>query len=199
MARLADIADLNAALDEEFGETDEKKLRLLELASGVVQREARQSFVRKDNDSQVLWLGTGSRSIWLPERPVLAVDSVSIHEPNAAPYPTSVFRWYPWGEIRYSVGFWPEAVTVVYDHGYDVIPADVRMVTCGVVSRILDNVERNVQDAIDAFAQSHGSAEWLTAEDKRILSTYRPKVFSVPIKTVGQRVPWDYGVVGNAG
>jgi hypothetical protein len=198
MTKLATVADFNHFLDTEFGEADPRMNRLLELASAKVARYCRQSFVVVTNDLVRLSVNPGARTIYLPERPVTGVDSVSLIGIGVTSLPVTSYEWNPQGELNWlGGGQWPHTVEVQYDHGGPV-PDDVVEKVCMVMARVMDNPTQDVQEAVDAHATSHGEGIRLTKSDKADLADYRQ-----PVRTtwIAPSVTYRHsalGVIGNA-
>lgn len=201
MAKLATVADFNHYLDSEFGEADPRINRLLELASGKVQRYCRQSFVEVTDDLVQLSVNPGERTIFLPERPVTDVSAVSLIGVGVTNLPVASYEWSAKGELYWlGGGYWPHTVEATYTHGYAAgeIPDDVVEVVCGVVARIMDNPTQDVQEAVDAHAVSHGEGWRLTAEDRMALRDYRVTTFTTWVAPSVRYRQSALGVIGNA-
>lgn len=199
--RLATVADLNHYLETDYGEADPRMLRLLDLASGKVQRYCRQTFVEVEDDNIQMAVSGNRRTIQLPERPVTLVSNVSLLGTGTANLPVGLYTWTEAGELTWvGGGWWPYAVEVTYDHGFapDEIPTDLVEIVCGVVGRILDNPNQEVQEAIDAHAVSHGEGMHLTLADKSDLRDYRRFAYTTPIAPAVEYRGSALGVIGNA-
>lgn len=195
MAMLATVADLNAAQGTNFEEADPVAIRLLELASSLVQDEAGQTFTLVEDDTAGVI--AEERGIWLPERPIVAVNSLSFYRYglgdwtlDPASYHLAPDGWlYP---ISYGY-FWRPGLlfTVNYDHGYAVIPDDVVAIVCNTAGRQLDNPTQTRREAIGTYSISTDAKDSLALAngDKRTLRRkYRRTVYSTPTRAL-DRVP----------
>lgn len=78
MAELASIAELEARLRVDLSDDEEAAAKtLIELASGLVQRAARQEIAEVKND-ELRMRGSREFTIRLPERPITAIKSVTL-------------------------------------------------------------------------------------------------------------------------
>lgn len=128
------------------------------MAQGTLRALCRQYLSAAADDALVLdW--DGGVSVFLPELPVVAVDAVEGHDPNAAD-PTAWVAWpatWWWsqrtGEVRlsspdYSGWWWGasgwwwgscgselQALRITYDHGFDPVPAELLGVVYGLAGR----------------------------------------------------------------
>ena len=106
------------------------------------------------------------RVVVLPENPV--VDVTSVTDADYGLVDVDDYEWTPWGTItsRYLSGY---ALTVVYSHGFAVIPDDIRGVCIEVAKRALENPAGLQREDLNTASQWLG----LTEENKLILSKYR--------------------------
>ena len=116
---LADTHDLHAVLPAlDLG----KAVACLEAASSRFRGAVRHPVSLVEDD--VVWLdGDGSRALLLPAAPVLEVSSVQVDGAEVE------VEWSDAGVLSRRSGRWPDrmrAVRVVYSHGYDPVPAEVR-------------------------------------------------------------------------
>lgn len=133
----------------------------LDLASGTIRAATGQKFDRVLGDSVTLD-GGGTSSILLPQQPVTAVTSVSITDWGFFNYSYQVpalswrlfagrIRWVGAGGWSSGVGGWSRLVTVVYDHGYTVVPDDVRQVCLTLAADTFTNPENLDQERVDDY------------------------------------------------
>lgn len=199
MARLASVADLSAVLGTELAETDERANRLLELASGLVQAEARQRFELVLGDVVTIPTDDLDRLL-LPERPVLDIGGVVITPPASSgsvgyPLAGSALLWTASGDLSTLLPWrWGSLVTVTYDHGYadlvdsvwvEHIPDDVVSLTCAVAGRMYTNPTRESAEGIMGYTVTHSDdgAVFPEAERRALRAKYRPAVGSVRIRS----------------
>lgn len=169
MTRLATVADLNAVLGTSFGEADERPLRLLELASSLVQGEARQRLEVVEGD--VITVPTDLTGFYLPERPVTDITAVLITPWNGLGYPLLVdnLAWTASGVVRALGGplQWESVATVTYDHGYSVIPDDIVSLVCAIAGRMFTNPTRGESQSIMGYLQTAGDGGSVFPEAER--------------------------------
>jgi len=179
--RLATVADLNALLGSSFGETDERPLRLLELASALVQGELGQTLGLVEGD--VATLPAGEQSFYLPERPVLNLTTVIVNPPASygVSYPLDVAQltWYSWGGVDLQRGAlnswrWGSTVTVTYDHGYETIPDDIVSAVCTIVGRMVSAPVGAESESIMSYSVTYGENAWPPADRMALRKRYRP-------------------------
>ncbi|URM90414.1 hypothetical protein LUW75_10865 [Streptomyces sp. MRC013] len=103
-------------------------------AETVIRGELEQSIDAVADDTAVL-VGTGRRVLTLPELPVTAVTTVLVDD--AALTLATGYRWNRYGLLTRLDGCWPldADITVVYSHGYTVIPPVIRQVCLQVAGR----------------------------------------------------------------
>jgi hypothetical protein len=189
MTLLATVDDLNVLADTSFGEADTRPVRLLELASGLVQAEAQQHFALVEDEEVVLRV---EGEVYLPERPVIDVTSVILSTDGSVGSLTAGFTFHPDGELLpglfmdSSDVFWPHqaTMTVIYSHGYAVIPDDVKAVVCAIVQRWLANPGRPVEAGFDDdVSASSGDVAFAKVDRELIRRRYRRTIRTVPIRS----------------
>jgi hypothetical protein len=123
-----------------FDESDFHVVKVLEVVSGYVRREAGQFFTEVVDD-EVELRGNWTRRLWLPERPATRLSAVSIQLPGFTTIQdlsglTTVTRR---GLVINTIGEdWggPEAtVFVTYDHGSSEVPPEIVGVVCAIGTR----------------------------------------------------------------
>lgn len=129
----------------------------IEAATGWVQDATGQRIVAVTNDTASL-LG-GSCDLWLPQRPVTAVGTVSTTDrwgvSTARVLNTdytvvgSALVWVP-------SGVWPPSVTVTYSHGFAVVPQALRGVCLAAAARVYGNPAMLRSETV-------GSVSWTAA------------------------------------
>lgn len=138
MPAFATTDDLAARLGVELtAEEATRAQTLLELASGLIRRETGQTIHRVAGDTLVR-RGTHTGRLRLPQRPVVSVASVAIDGQAVDPA-----VWYVEGDelVRRSRGWGGPGteLTVVYTHGFDPVPDEVRAVCLEAVVRVWVN------------------------------------------------------------
>lgn len=157
-------ADLAAYLQREpfagGAETASAQLAL-DIATSAIVAETGQTFEAVVDDEIVLDTH-GDGDVYLPQRPVTAVASVVTRDRGAVATTTRTLntefevrghrlRW-----VGLGAG-WPYEVTVVYSHGYQTIPDDVKGATLALAAEIYTNPEGLASSALDDSNDHH---EW---------------------------------------
>lgn len=167
---------------------------VLQMASSLIQDEAKQQIVQVLNDSVSL-RGTYDHVLRLPERPVLAVTAVRIRNgsifASELPLQTNVdYRWDRMGLLRRVTyitgrlvspvsGYWggPMAVVdVTYSHGYAVVPDRVKALCLSVAARVLSNPRGVVSETRGPFSTQFDRAIphfTLNDHEKRVARSFR--------------------------
>lgn len=174
MAAFADSNDLASY----SGDSSLDGLRgtlLLEQASAVIRSYCRQTFDFVVDD-EVELRGTWSRKLYLPERPVVSVSSVTIDR-------AATTSWRRVRDVLYSrSGSWggpAVAVTVTYTHGFAPGAAaleTVKAVCLQVATRASRNPSALSQESLGDWSASWGSSSGgfsLTAAEQAILDRFR--------------------------
>jgi hypothetical protein len=160
-------------------------VRALEDASALFRSLASQTISLVENDAVELE-GNRSTRLWLPERPVLAVTSVSIETDfSTTSQGVTAYRITRRGLLKLRSGPWwgglDSTIRVTYSHGYAEIPDDVVAVVCSMAARQLANPTGATSQTLGprsiAYASvgGDGSTIGLTAEEQRIVRKYRPR------------------------
>lgn len=184
----ADVDELAAYLQRSFSPAEETTAELLlEIASGTIRDYTLQTIDLVEGDELAL-VGANGRRLWLPERPVLDVASVTV---DGQLTPATAYRWTSEGELgllpwEWSVntsgasGHWggPHAtVTVVYSHGYAVTPPAIKGVCLALAARGMAAPDAGAvtQTSLGSFSESYSreAAMTLTAAEERKLRRYR--------------------------
>lgn len=192
---LAQVSDVDARLPAGITADPTRTAVLLQDASAIARRIAKQTFTVATTTEKVQPI---SYRLKLAEAPVRSITSVSIQLPGqTAPQPFPNWYWpgdnEVWLMYEGQVINLPEAVTtlmqwqtppcfVLYEHGYDTVPDDVVAVVASMVVRtvtapsmggvVSENVGEYGYRLSDAAAQ--GSLA-LTKAEEDILTSYRPK------------------------
>lgn len=182
-------ADLAAYLQREpfaaGAETTSAQLAL-DVATSVVVARTGQTFTAVTGDT--VTLDTHGEDVFLPQRPVTAVTSVTTRDRGSTITTTRTanvdyelrrdrLRW-----VR--GGAWPYEVTVTYDHGYATIPDDVKGATLAVAAEIHSNPEGVARSTLDDAGDTHEWADDSPAERmlKLVARKYGRKPVSVRLR-----------------
>lgn len=189
MARFATAADLAAYLGVTIAGDDVARAELLlDDASAEVQDAAGQTIAAVTGDVVVLRGDWGS-VLQLPERPVTAVDAVTVRDAAGITTVLAENVDYVWDRLgrlqRVSVtsrvpnpsaGWWggPNAtVTVTYSHGWDDVPQLIRRITRAAAARAWVNPEGARSKTFDGYGAVLSAPE-LTRAERRALRKFRP-------------------------
>lgn len=159
----------------------------LDIATSIVVARTGQDFAPVVGDT--ITLDSGGEDIYLPQRPVNAVTSVTTRGRGSTSSTTATLnaeyevrghrlRWVGLG------GVWPYEVTVTYDHGYATIPDDVKGATLAVAAEIHANPEGLSSSALDDSNDRHEWADDSPAERmlKLVEGRYARKPLSVRMR-----------------
>lgn len=189
---LAEVYDIEAVLGRDLTSDEEPRVHsLIELAGGVVQAYTRQDFVYVEDDEVTIRPYDGA---WLlPQRPVVAVDSITMSGSLLA---GGGYSWTRDGVLAPIYGCWsmwgptglPAEAVVVYSHGFENIPVVVRLVVAEMVRNVVTNPSQVRSESLGAYAVTYtidaaGAALGLGLTDahQRLLNPYRRRITSVPI------------------
>jgi hypothetical protein len=193
---LATPDDLAARLGVTFdsGQTARAEALIAD-ASAYVRNYTRQTITTVTDDVATLE-STTEQWLWLPERPVIAVSSVSIGSAVVSPVywvlqGYGLYRFYGWqGRFYGTTSTWnqPDTITVTYDHGFDVVPDDIVAVVCKIAKASWLNpqgLQRWRQGETEVALSASTVAEGcLDMDDKRVLDFYRRPRRSVKLSAV---------------
>ncbi|MFJ5707614.1 hypothetical protein [Streptomyces sp. NPDC093105] len=172
---LATVDQLAAWMQREPEEMPEGAALVLDVASAVVRREARQSFTRGTSSAT---LHPDGGWVALPQRPVIAVQSVHVRGQLVPPD-----RWQLVRDRLAVVD--DQAVTVTYTHGYASVPGDVLAVVLTLAGRVLTNPSDLRQESVGSVSVTY-SAETIGASlapaDRDLLARYRRRVAVVRLR-----------------
>jgi hypothetical protein len=155
--------------------TDRAELAL-QVATGWVQDACRQKLVPVVGDVVTLDVAPGTTELWLPERPVTAVTTVSIlGVPLTSPTDWVLVEASRLRAKRWT--YWPTAdpVVVTYNHGYAIAPQTLRGVALAAAARILDNPASHATETVGGVAQTAAGTGYvgrLTADEEATLVPY---------------------------
>ena len=177
MTALATIADLEARLGHTVADATQAQA-MLDDVSAAVRSYTGQHFTRTTTYDR---LSARNGLVRLPQRPVVNVESVHLHTGALVG-----FTWHTGSEtlcvtnatMSCSRTSW---VYVLYEHGYDEIPADVVAVVCNVSLRALGTdptggavASRSITNYQETFGPvgAAGSTGLFSSESK-VLDRYR--------------------------
>jgi hypothetical protein len=169
----ASVEDFNALYDTTYESTDARIVRLLEMASSLIQAEARQRLEHVAGDVAKL-LVNDRRVLVLPERPVLDVTAVAVTPLGGIGYPVAVdmLTWTEQGELYGETTLlWPlrSEVQVTYDHGFAVIPDDIMHACCDIVGRMLLNASPTYRPGSPTPTATEAGVAVFSAESRALI------------------------------
>lgn len=162
---------------------DDMAIIACDAASEIVRGYADQTFTLVEDDEVVLD-GTGTPLLYLPERPIVTLDSVIQRNADLSVASAATLvsgADYILGEFGavflLNGAVWTEGrqnIYVTYSHGYDTVPSDVRMVALQIAARIYDvgQVENESTGSYSATYVKGGAG--LTDFESNVLYRYRP-------------------------
>jgi len=152
---LATVPELAAFIQDDVDETDGELY--LRLASGEV-RGATGLLFDPVTDDTVRLSGKGSRILLLPEAPVSDVTAVVENAGSATPTTLllDVFDWDEHGVLeRIDGGVFVRRrrfYSVTYDHGFAVVPDEVKAVVLRLAGRAITNPEGMRQESLGRYS-----------------------------------------------
>lgn len=196
VALLASLEDFAFERGVAFDPTDIAAISALEQASDLIRSLVDQNLNGVVTDDEVALNGNGTRSLLLPQLPVLAVSAVStVWDWDDTPvdlvvdtdYKLDVVTGILWRD-RWSV--WPVGVmnvNVTYDHGYILppdeaatLPMDIQGLCKEIAGRMMSSAESGGQvvraEQIGTYRISYDASaalNQLTDEDYAVLHHYR--------------------------
>jgi hypothetical protein len=189
MDLLADLDDVAALLGRDLDDAEVgMALRLLELASDGVRSHTGQVFDFVADDTVTIEPDLEGH-LWLPQRPVTAVTSVTVMGTTLGP---TAYGWARDGLLAHS--YWSGnaqvpwtlyPATVVYSHGYTELPGDVRLATAELVATSMANPSGIVSESLGVYSvrylNNRSPGVSLTAEVEQRLRRYKRRPSSLPI------------------
>lgn len=144
----------------------------LDIATSIIQSYTGQTLSVVSNDSVIL-RPIRRRITQLPQIPVTSIDSIT-EDGTLLAAPTYL------GDL--TTGFlyrvdasWGEQVTVVYDHGYTTIPADIRGVTLELAAAPFAGRGEIASEALGLYQVTYKTIEQAFSPLHRVvLEKYRP-------------------------
>jgi hypothetical protein len=121
------------------------------------------------NNANVTMKGSGVFEIWLPGRPVINVDSVTV---DGVLWDPLQYDWSEWGDVAIDRGEWDRrsTITIVWDYGYAAPPVDIVNVAADLVKWGIVNPTGLRQEAIQSYSATYAT-ELIAAAD---LAPYLP-------------------------
>lgn len=181
---LAGPSDLEDRLGKVFTQDEtQRAFALIDDASAAVRNYTRQ-LITEATDVAILE-ATAEQWLYLPERPVTAVTSVTAGGAPLAPgfwrlQNDALFRYDGWNTRFYgSSSVWnqPNTILVSYTHGYAEIPADIVRIVCKIAQTSWLNPqglrEYTMGQLHAVMAIETVGVGALDPDDKRILDFYR--------------------------
>lgn len=158
---------------------------VVDAACQIVRTLSEQDFT--EETSTVTLDGTGTDSVFLPQRPVNTVGTVAVNGDVVTDFAFSdegrLVRtseddptFATWAQGYQSTAYWPNGrqnIEVTYEHGAGTVPSDVRMVALMIAHRMVTqggNLKEQVGDVNRTYAVSSTD---LTNGEKAILRKYR--------------------------
>lgn len=189
MTTLCELEDVEAVLGRDItGAELIRVVRLIEMADREIRRYTGQHFERAETTDR---LRIRSNLVRLPQRPVHDVTSVEDTAGSPVLFTWTVgdllqvganvidsFAWEPWrNDLTY--------VDVTYDHGYDIIPADVARICAEIAASALsspaDGIRQAQVDDVSIVRSNPGGAVRLTLEQREALSVYRTPASTITV------------------
>lgn len=147
------------------------------------------SFDAVVNNASATLRGSGSDELWLPGRPVVAVDQVTVDGEILDPGEYVAPRWGPLRRLCGSWGGRSRVVEVTWDYGLASPPGDVVDVAADLVRWAIANPTNVRQTTIGSYSETVGGGSpaglELTSSHKRTLGRYRAKATSVLVEPSG--------------
>jgi hypothetical protein len=174
-----DVPTLAQYLETDIDEADPFALFALGAATEAIRKYTDQhiSYVA---DDEITLDGSGTDILLLPELPVHEVSSVEKWESDdftAVDSTDYTFRLNGAGMLVRRSGEWGfgrQGVKVTYTHGYERIPADIRMICTVMAGRAYSQAGEESEGIGQGFNTTYaGQPGVFTKEEERILSKYR--------------------------
>lgn len=182
MQLLADVDAVTTYTGDNQLDPDQVEQALAYATAMIQLVTAQHLFLVEDDPVSLPWPRTG----WvdLPERPVVSVTSLAYRYGTGPETPVGTSGWTLGGGGRVHVGGGlgrgsdgglAGLATVVYTHGYAVIPADLVAVAVGVAVRTLHKPVESYSEDLGSFTQPVSSAgpAQLTSVEREICKRYR--------------------------
>lgn len=156
MAAFASTQDLEDYLQVTFDAADNvRAAKLLDHASAMIRRTARQDFDFTSNDAITL-APTQTDTLLLPQLPVTAVASVTT-DGLLLTEETDYRVMLPAGIIRHLRKRWTKPIDVVYSHGYTTLPEDLKAICVEMSARAWVNPRGVLSEQIGNYSARWGA------------------------------------------
>lgn len=146
---LITVEELEAFMGRTFTDAEEAQAEaLIESVSAVVESETGVSFsVTQDEEIRIQADGYGI--IEFSARPISSVSVYDVDGTDPLTYPV-------WDGLGAVYGLMPnQVVDVVYTHGYQIVPGDIKAVCYGVCSRVIYNPAGLRQETVGAISVTY--------------------------------------------
>ncbi len=171
------VEELAAFAQRDAASGDPTAQLMVELATGAVKRITGQDIELVEGD-EVKIDGATRNVVFLPQIPVIAVHEVSVLVSTTETPLVEVddYTWDRKGALR-RIPDWTlwradrQGVLVTYDHGYEDIPPDIRLVVLSLAAKLWANPTG--VSAERSLTYSGTFSELLSPDEMAILDTYR--------------------------
>lgn len=186
MMALITVEELEAFMGRTFTDDEETQASaLIESVSSVIESETGVAF-SVTQDEEVRMQADGYGIIEFSARPI---SSVAVYDVNSV----DVLEYATWDGLGAVYGLQPnQVVDIVYTHGYQLVPGDIKAVCYGVCSRIMYNPAGLRQETVGAISVTYpgiggeaGTINFSRLEQK-VLDKYRRNMQSMRM-TVARR------------
>jgi len=170
---LITVEELEAFMGRTFTDDEETQATaLIDAVSSVIESETGVSF-SVTQDEEVRMQADGYGIIEFSAKPISAVTVYDINATDPLTYAT-------WDGMSAVYGLQPnQVVDIVYSHGYQLVPGDIKAVCYGVCSRIMYNPSGLRQETVGAISVTYpgiggeaGTINFSRLEQK-VLDKYR--------------------------
>lgn len=170
---LITVEELEAFMGRTFSDDEEAQAAaMIDAVSAVIESETGVSF-SVTQDQEVRMQADGYGIIEFSAKPI---SSVSVYDVNGV----DTLEYATWDGLSAVYGLQPnQVVDVVYTHGYQLVPGDIKAVCYGVCSRIMYNPSGLRQETVGAISVTYpgiggeaGTINFSRLEQK-VLDKYR--------------------------
>lgn len=185
---LITVEELEAFMGRTFTDDEEAQAEaLIESVSAVVESETGVSF-SVTQDEEIRTQADGYGIIEFSARPISSVSVYDIDGTDPLTYAT-------WDGLGAVYGLMPnQVVDVVYTHGYQIVPGDIKAVCYGICSRILYNPAGLRQETVGAISVTYpgiggeaGTINFSRLEQK-VLDKYKRTAQSMRMSVQRRRI-----------
>ncbi|GAA3136619.1 hypothetical protein GCM10010466_29290 [Planomonospora alba] len=171
-------ADISATLGREISGDELARVgELINQVSDLVKAYCRRNFGRVEGDVYTV-IAPNDQTLELPGSPVHEVTSVEIDGVPVTEWTRAGSTlWRRWGWTVRMFSDVPAEVRIVYTHGNDDVPGDVKAVICQEVARILESAPGLASETVGDESRSYADAVpvGLSKSAKAALNRYRRK------------------------